>query len=238
MEVWAGFLIGFLGSLHCIGMCGPIALALPSTTVSSWSFINGRVVYNFGRVFTYAFLGLLFGLLGSRIYMFGLQQFISISLGVIIILWLVIPANIKSRVRGVSGFNFFTIKLKNLFLPLFKKKSGVSMFFIGVLNGFLPCGFVYMGIAGALAVSDTSPVRSMMFMILFGVGTVPAMLGTSIAGNFINFNFKNKFAKLVPVFAILLAVIFMLRGLNLGIPYISPRLDMKKQVSSGEILCH
>jgi sulfite exporter TauE/SafE len=238
MEVWAGFLIGFFGSLHCIGMCGPIALALPSTTVSSWSFINGRVLYNFGRVLTYALLGLIFGLLGSRVYMFGLQQIVSITLGIIIILWLVIPARAKNKVRSFSGFNYFTVKLKNLFLPLFKKKSGGSMFFIGVLNGFLPCGFVYMGIAGALAVSSSNPLNSTMFMILFGVGTVPAMLGTSIAGNFINFNFKRKFTKLVPVFAVLLAIIFMLRGMNLGIPYLSPRLDMKKQVSSGEILCH
>ena len=105
------------------------------------------------------------------------------------------------------------------------------MLAIGVLNGFLPCGFVYMGIAGAMAISSAGPVNGALFMVLFGLGTIPAMLGTSIAGNYINLGFKRKFAKLVPVFAVLLAVIFILRGLNLGIPYISPKYKMKPQTS-------
>ena len=231
MEVWTGFILGFFGSLHCIGMCGPIVLALPSVSGPSFSFIFGRMLYNIGRVVTYALLGLLFGLLGSRIYMFGLQQAASIALGAIIILWIVIPSGLKNKLRSASGFNLFTVKLKNLFMPLFKKRSNVSMLAIGVLNGFLPCGFVYMGIAGAMAISSAGPVNGALFMVLFGLGTIPAMLGTSIAGNYINLGFKRKFAKLVPVFAVLLAVIFILRGLNLGIPYISPKYKMKPQAS-------
>jgi hypothetical protein len=238
MEVWGGFLFGLLGSLHCIGMCGPIALALPASAVSNWSLINGRVLYNFGRVFTYAVLGLLIGLLGSRLYMYGLQQIVSIALGSIIILWVIIPSKLKNKIRSISGFNSFTTGLKNVFMPLFKKRTNLSMFFIGVLNGFLPCGFVYMAIAGSLAVSTTSPVNGILFMAFFGVGTVPAMLGISIAGNLLSFNIKRKFAKIVPVFAVILAVIFILRGLNLGIPYISPRLGMTNQVSAGEPKCH
>ena len=238
MEVWGGFLFGLLGSLHCIGMCGPIALALPASAVSNWSLINGRVLYNFGRVFTYAVLGLLIGLLGSRLYMYGLQQIVSIALGSIIILWVIIPSKLKNKIRSISGFNSFTTGLKNVFMPLFKKRTNLSMFFIGVLNGFLPCGFVYMAIAGSLAVSTTSPVNGILFMAFFGVGTVPAMLGTSIAGNLLSFNIKRKFGKIVPVFAIILALIFILRGLNLGIPYVSPKLEMSKQVSTEETKCH
>jgi sulfite exporter TauE/SafE len=238
MEVWGGFLFGFLGSLHCIGMCGPIALALPASPVSNWSLVNGRVLYNFGRVFTYTILGLLFGLLGSRLYVYGLQQIVSIALGSVIILWVVIPSKLKNKIRSISGFNSFTTGLKNVFMPLFKKRTNLSMVFIGVLNGFLPCGLVYMAIAGAVAVSSTSPVNGMLFMALFGVGTVPAMLVTSIAGNLLSFNIKRKFAKIVPVFAVILAFIFILRGLNLGIPYISPKLGMSNQVSSGEPKCH
>jgi sulfite exporter TauE/SafE len=231
MEILTGFILGFFGSLHCIGMCGPIVLALPSARGSGFSFVYGRVLYNFGRVITYALLGLLFGLLGSKIYMFGLQQAASIALGLIIILWIVTPAALKNKLRSYSGYISFTAMLKNLFMPLFRKKSKASLLLIGILNGFLPCGFVYMGIAGALAVSSASPVNGMLFMALFGVGTIPAMLGTSIAGNYINIGFKQKFAKLVPVFAVLLAVIFVLRGLNLGIPYISPKYKMKPQAS-------
>jgi sulfite exporter TauE/SafE len=164
--------------------------------------------------------------------MFGFQQIVSITIGVIIILWVVIPANLKNKIRNVSGFNVYTVKLKNLFMPMFKKRTNFSLFIIGILNGFLPCGFVYMAIAGAIAVSSASPINGMLFMTFFGVGTVPAMLGTSIAGNLISFNVKKKFAKIVPVFAIILAVIFVLRGMNLGIPYISPKLGMQKQVSN------
>ena len=238
MEVWGGFLFGFLGSLHCIGMCGPIALALPTSPVSNWSLINGRVLYNFGRVFTYAMLGLLFGLIGSRLYMYGFQQIVTIALGSVIILWVIIPSKLKNKIRSISGFNSFTTRLKNVFMPLFRKRTNLSMFFIGVLNGFLPCGFVYIAIAGALAVSSTSPVNGMLFMALFGLGTVPAMLGTSIAGNLLSFNIKRKFSKIAPIFAVILAVIFILRGLNLGIPFISPKLGMSNQVSAGEPKCH
>jgi len=234
MEVWTGFILGFFGSLHCIGMCGPIVLALPSSG-KGFSFVYGRVLYNLGRVVTYALLGLVFGLLGSKIYMFGLQQVASIALGAVIILWIAIPAVLKNKIRSVSGFNLFTARLKSLFMPLFKKRSNVSMILIGILNGFLPCGFVYMAIAGAMAISTAGPVSGMLFMSLFGLGTIPAMLGTSIAGNYINIGFKRKFAKLVPVFAVLLAVIFVLRGLNLGIPYISPKYKMKNQTSYMEM---
>jgi hypothetical protein len=183
-------------------------------------------------------LGLLFGLIGSGLYMYGLQQIVSIALGSIIILWVIIPSKLKNKIRSISGFNSFTTRLKNVFMPLFRKRTNLSMFFIGVLNGFLPCGFVYIAIAGALAVSSTSPVNGMLFMALFGLGTVPAMLGTSIAGNLLSFNIKRKFSKIAPIFAVILAVIFILRGLNLGIPFISPKLGMSNQVSAGEPKCH
>jgi len=238
MEIWSGFLVGFLGSLHCIGMCGPIVLALPTPTISNFSFLSGRVLYNLGRVFTYGLLGLLFGLIGNKLQMFGLQQVVSIALGIIIILWVVIPSSLKNKLRNISGFNIFTVKLKNTFIPLFKKRSNLSMFLIGILNGFLPCGFVYMAIAVAIAVSSASPLNGMLFIVFFGLGTVPAMLVTSLAGNLISFNIKKKFAKIVPVFAVILAVIFVLRGMNLGIPYLSPKLGMHKQVSEEEPKCH
>lgn len=230
MEVWTGFILGFFGSLHCIGMCGPIVLALPFSD-AGFSFIYGRVLYNLGRVVTYALLGLVFGLLGSKIYMFGLQQVVSIALGAVIILWFVFPPVLKNKLISVSVFSFFTAKLKNLIVPLFKKRSYLSMILIGILNGFLPCGFVYMGIAGAIAISTAGPFNGMLFMALFGIGTIPVMLGTSIAGNYINISVKRKFAKIVPVFAVLLAIIFILRGLNLGIPYLSPKYKIKTQIS-------
>ncbi|MCK5087912.1 MAG: sulfite exporter TauE/SafE family protein, partial [Melioribacteraceae bacterium] len=89
MEIWAGFVIGFLGSFHCVGMCGPIALALPIGNVSNFQLVIGRILYNLGRVVTYAFFGAMFGLFGKGIAIAGLQSYVSILLGASILLYYV-----------------------------------------------------------------------------------------------------------------------------------------------------
>jgi sulfite exporter TauE/SafE len=104
------------------------------------------------------------------------------------------------------------------------------MFLIGILNGFLPCGLVYVALAGAIASGDA--ISGAAVMILFGLGTIPAMFAASVFGKFINIGIRTKLRKAVPALAILLAAVFILRGLNLGIPYLSPRLNAPTNVSS------
>ena len=94
------------------------------------------------------------------------------------------------------------------------------MLFIGIVNGLLPCGFVYVGVAGAIAAGDV--LSGVLYMALFGMGTIPVMFVTSVAGNFISLGVRQRLTKIIPLLAILLAVIFILRGLSLGIPYIGP----------------
>ncbi len=238
MELLTAFLIGFLGSFHCIGMCGPIVLALPGVKISSWSFYRGRFLYNLGRVITYSSLGAMFGFLGNRIALFGFQQFISIALGSFIILLVVLPYKVKSICLTSSFITKYNAKLKSSFLPFFKKGSGFSLLTIGILNGFLPCGFVYIGVAGAIAVSSNGILNSILFMALFGAGTIPAMFGTSLIGSIITVNFKQRLLKLTPVFALILGIIFVFRGLNLGIPYLSPKLQTTQQTQIEEPICH
>lgn len=238
MELLTAFLIGFLGSFHCIGMCGPIVLALPGVKLSSWSFYKGRFLYNFGRVITYSFLGAVFGFLGNRIALFGTQQIVSIALGVIIILLVITPRKFRAKFLSLPLINYYNSKLKLLFTPFFKKGSSVSLFTIGLLNGFLPCGFVYIGIAGAIAVSSNGILNSVLFMAFFGLGTIPAMFGTSLVGNIITINFKQKLLRLTPVFALILGIIFVFRGLNLGIPYLSPKLQSMQHTQVEEPVCH
>jgi hypothetical protein len=238
MELLTAFLIGFLGSFHCIGMCGPIALALPGVKLSSWSFYKGRLLYNLGRVLTYSVLGAIFGFLGNRIALFGLQQTLSITLGSIIILLVILPHKFRTKLITSHLLNFYNLKLKSLFTPLFKKGSSISLFTIGILNGFLPCGFVYIGIAGAIAVSSNGILNSIFFMALFGAGTIPAMFGTSLIGNILTINFKQKLLRLTPVFALILGLIFVVRGLNLGIPYLSPKFQNMQKSQIEEPVCH
>ncbi|HRE11794.1 MAG TPA: sulfite exporter TauE/SafE family protein [Ignavibacteria bacterium] len=229
MELLTGFLVGLLGSFHCIGMCGPIAIALPKTN----NPVTSRLIYNFGRIITYSMLGLLFGLLGSRLEMFGLQRIISISLGILIILTVITPVSYRIRVSNSLGLYKPIGILKMYFGRMLKTHTISSMLVIGLLNGLLPCGFVYIGITGAIAVGST--FDGMLFMAMFGLGTLPVMLGTSLIGSAININLRQKLTRLLPALSIVLAIIFILRGLNLGIPYLSPKLEHKPDT---EVICH
>lgn len=234
MEYISALALGFFGSFHCIGMCGPIALALPVNDTSNLSFFTGRVLYNIGRTVTYALLGFLFGLIGSGFELAGIQQGASIALGIIIIVAVLIPAKFKTKVTTHPIIGNVSTPLKSSIGKLFRKGTLSSLFTIGFLNGFLPCGFVYIAIAGAIAAG--SPVNGIFFMFMFGLGTLPAMFAASVFRKFISIDFRQKVRRLTPVFAVLLAVIFILRGLNLGIPYLSPKMD--DGVKSHQMMHH
>ena len=233
-EILTAFLIGFFGSFHCIGMCGPIAIALPVPNSSNLSFLTGRILYNLGRVFSYSILGALFGLLGGRIALAGAQQFVSIALGVIIIIAVLLPQKYKNYFIQHSVTQKVVQPIKSNIGVLFNKVNFSAMFLIGILNGFLPCGFVYIGLAGAIASGDV--ISGAAVMILFGLGTVPAMFAASVFGRFINIGIRTKRRKATPYLAIILALIFIMRGMNLGIPYLSPKLSA--QINTNEVLCN
>ena len=234
-EILAAFLVGLVGSLHCIGMCGPIAIALPVPDSSNLSFFTGRILYNLGRVVTYAFLGAVLGLVGSKLALTGAQQMVSIVLGIVIIIAVLLPQKYKNYFAQHPIIQKLALPLKSNIGILFKKGTFSAMFLIGILNGFLPCGLVYVALAGAIASGDA--ISGAAVMILFGLGTVPAMFVASVFGKFINIGIRTKIRKAVPVLAILLGVIFILRGMNLGIPYLSPKLTTQSEVSS-EMDCH
>ncbi len=164
-EILAAFVVGLVGSLHCIGMCGPIAIALPVPTSSSLSFLTGRILYNLGRVVTYSFLGAILGLLGGRIALAGTQQVVSIVLGVIVIVAVILPQRYKNYFTQHPLVQNLAQPLKSNIGVLFKKGTFSAMFLIGILNGFLPCGLVYVALAGAIASGDA--ISGAAVMILF-----------------------------------------------------------------------
>lgn len=232
MYLWTAFLVGLAGSLHCIGMCGPIVIALPSSQQSRTHLIRGRISYNLGRVFTYSLMGLLFGLFGKGIAMAGFQRDLSIVLGVVILLFMLFPYRYRSFIGRIPAVAAYSEKVRSAFFRIAEKPSYAQMFLLGLINGLLPCGLVYVAVAGA--VTAGAALDGMLFMALFGLGTVPLMLTASIFGRFINAELRRKFNRFMPYLAVLLALIFILRGLNLGIPYVSPRLAVKSHTVSNE----
>jgi sulfite exporter TauE/SafE len=222
-EILTSFFVGLFGSFHCIGMCGPIAIALPIPNSNNLSFVAGRLLYNLGRVVTYSFLGAVFGLLGSRLVISGFQQSISIVLGVGIVTAVLIPPKYKAKITQHKFVQKITLPLKSGISGLFKSGTFSAMFLIGILNGFLPCGLVYVALAGAIVSGDA--ISGSAVMILFGLGTIPTMFAATIFGKFINLNIRRKISKAIPVFALILGLLFIVRGMGLGIPYISPKIS-------------
>ncbi|MGK9476186.1 sulfite exporter TauE/SafE family protein [Melioribacter sp. OK-6-Me] len=219
MEIWTGLLIGLFGSLHCVGMCGPIVMAIPIVGETWIKIFSGRLLYNAGRITTYTLMGLLFGLFGKQLQLIGLQQYISLISGGVILIYLFLPSSMKNKVAHTRLSIMFYDRLKIYFGKLISRKTIISLYLIGILNGLLPCGFVYVGIAGALTMS--TPLEGAIYMALFGLGTFPVMFITATLGNFIHIKLRKK---LIPAMAFLLALLFILRGMNLGIPFLSPKI--------------
>ena len=225
-QFYTALMIGLVGSLHCIGMCGPIAIALPLGRNSWWHRTLGGLTYNAGRILTYGLLGGLFGLLGQGIEMAGLQRWASIVIGATMILSVLFPALFKGKIKLEQFLFGYAGRMVGKFRKLFAINSFPSLFLIGLLNGLLPCGLVYVAVAGAL--NTNSVAGGVSFMMIFGLGTLPVMLAIPLLGNLIGAGFRKKYRYLLSVLVVVLGILFILRGLSLGIPYVSPPQKMLK----------
>lgn len=225
------FMTGIVGSFHCVGMCGPLALALPLSNNSFAAKFYGAFIYNAGRIVTYSAFGLLLGFIGQTAALFGFQQWLSITTGMLILLFIIMPKKYKMQ-SSVSGYtNAFFTRIRLELGRLFSQKNNSSLFVIGLLNGLLPCGLVYMAAAGAIAAGDVW--KSAFFMAAFGLGTLPVMWSVAFFGNYIGVSFRQKIRKAYPYMMTLMACLLILRGLGLGIPYVSPGMDAAKKEVNG-----
>jgi sulfite exporter TauE/SafE len=216
----SAFVLGIMGSFHCAGMCGPIAIALPLHGNSVGGKIFGGSLYNIGRTLTYGIMGALFGLLGQGVAMLGFQQKISVIMGSLMIISVLFPGLFKNQYSMSKSWFSLVGRLKSTIGQMFSIRSYKSLFFIGMLNGLLPCGLVYMAIAGAIGTG--SAALGTLYMILFGLGTIPMLLGISMAGNLVSVALRKRINKLIPILVAVVGIFFILRGLSLGIPYLSP----------------
>jgi uncharacterized protein len=230
MHLWTALLIGLAGSLHCAGMCGPLMLAMPATSGGFSAHLGGRIAYNAGRIVTYGILGLSFGLFGQLVGLAGFQRWVSIVAGTAILLSLIAWPKSNATIVISRPVNL----LKRGLGQLLKKHGLMAQFGFGLLNGLLPCGLVYVACAAAAATA--SIITGLHYMLLFGLGTVPMMMGLGLAGQGLHFTLQLRLRKLIPLSLGMMASLLILRGLGLGIPYLSPQIDSAAPAESN--CCH
>ena len=224
MQLTAAFLLGFLGSFHCVGMCGPILMALPQSQEKNSTRFWKQLLYHSGRISVYFIFGLLVGLIGKGLFIIQIQQTVSIAFGLILLMFTLFP-------NKLSSFSFLKFHwFKKIFTKLVNSKKISSIYFLGFLNGLLPCGFVYVALAAA--VITASPLNAAGFMAFFGLGTAPALIILTMLGAVIQVSVRNKLRKTLPIVTIIVALLLILRGLNLGIPMLSPKINMQHSAPS------
>ncbi|WP_347925240.1 sulfite exporter TauE/SafE family protein [Pontimicrobium sp. SW4] len=212
--------LGLLGSFHCVGMCGPIAFMLPVDRTNSTKKLSQIAIYHFGRLLSYGIIGLIFGLVGKGLYIFGIQQQLSIAIGVLMILVVLIPYKTFNKYNFSKPIYKLISKVKNALGKELQKKTPDTFLTIGFLNGFLPCGLVYMAVFAAIASGNA--LQGSLYMLVFGLGTIPLMTTAIYFSQFLKGNIRQRIQKVIPVFVVIIGMLFILRGLGLGIPYLSP----------------
>ena len=229
----AGFLLGATGSLHCIGMCGPLSLVLPTASLSTKQKFLSLSLYQVGRILTYIVIGICFGLTGQLVRIAGFQQWFSVIAGSIILLIALSYFFTKANFHFIPFQKFYNW-VQSSILNILNKYSGYKSFILlGLANGLLPCGMVYLALAMALSVSNLS--HSILFMASFGAGTYPAMMLAGFGLRMINPQLRASFRKIVPIVVALTGILLILRGItvdlnSIGIAY---KLEAGRVISCG-----
>jgi hypothetical protein len=213
--------LGLLGSLHCAAMCGPLMLAMPAAPGGAGRHVAGRLLYQLGRVATYCLLGVAAGLAGKSFFVIGVQRWVSIALGVAILAGFFISKKVAVSAPVVR----LVARLKQVMSAQLRQRGLRSLMVLGLLNGLLPCGLVYAALAAA--VTQGTILASAGFMALFGAGTLPMMLALSLSGRMFPPAWRMALSRAIPVGVCLLAALLILRGMGLGIPYVSPDLTVQ-----------
>lgn len=228
MLLSTAIVIGFLGSVHCLGMCAPIVWALPDDRSKRWRWFVQRLTYNVGRVMTYALLGAIMGAAGELLSFAGVQQGFSIAIGAFLIIGIFLFKGKIPDIPTLGPLKRFVLWWKRRFSSLISKKSLGASFVLGTLNGLLPCGLVYAALVASISMGTVSGAA--LYMTLFGLGTFPMMIAAAIFGRVMGTKTKARWTGLAPKFIVVVGILFILRGLNLGIPYLSPHFSRNQNI--------
>ena len=232
--LYTAIIFGLISSLHCIGMCGPIAMVLPVDHKNSSKKAFQILIYHMGRLTSYGVLGLAFGLLGRGFYMAGIQQQLSIAVGIGMIVLAVVPEKILANYNFSKPVYRLITRIKSSLGAQFKRKTPDAFFTIGLFNGLLPCGLVYAALFGAIAMQNVT--LSIAYMILYGLGTIPMMSAVVYVSSLLSMPFRSQLQRVVPIVTVVIGLLFVLRGMGLDIAYISPsNLNLFVQANAN---CH
>jgi hypothetical protein len=215
MSVLTPILLGLAASLHCVGMCGPLMLALPLDAAGKRHVLRQSLTYHGGRILTYAALGVLFGLLGKGMVLAGLQKGLSIGAGIFMLTMAFAAWRFEQLVTNLPGFGSFTQKVKLEISHLLRRNTGGAVFGVGLLNGLLPCGMVYAALAGAI--STTGGAEGGVFMAMFGLGTLPLMLLVTVLGRSFSVSVRQKIRIAQPILLTIAGLLLLQRGLQLDL---------------------
>lgn len=232
--LYTALIFGLLGSFHCIGMCGPIAFMLPVSRDNKIKKFFQVSLYHAGRLLAYSSIGLAFGILGKTLNLFGFQQQLSVFTGIVMISIILLPATKTSRFNIAGPLTAFIGKLKSSMGNLLKRKSPTMFFSIGILNGFLPCGLVYLAVLGSFTAGGA--MEGSLYMLFFGIGTIPLMTSVVYSQNLISPSLRLGIKKLIPAVVVIIGLLFIIRGMGLGIPFLSPEAQGPLVTTSAT--CH
>ena len=221
------FILGLSSSFHCVGMCGPLLLAVPTRASINYQWLE-ILIYHTARIFTYALLGVLVGFAGWRLQVANLQQFFSLTIGIILLIY-VFAGRFFAEASWLLAFNKMIF---SFFGFAAKQKGQRGTLLLGVANGLLPCGMVYIALTGAMA--SASATAAAGFMTLFGLGTLPLLFVFNFYGIRLQASVKQRIKFVSPIVIAIMGILLIIRGLNLGIPYISPHFVN----NGGGVACH
>ena len=212
--LYTAFTFGLLGSLHCVGMCGPLALAMPFG--SKGDRVVRILVYNGGRILTYGMLGALMGFLGQGVFLVGLQSWLTLALGILLVAVGLFSVQLEFNIWNLPVLSTWYLKLKAAFGRLMSKNGYQSLFGLGLLNGLLPCRLVYLALAGALTTANWQ--SGISYMVMFGLGTLPLLLAVTLIGQLSGRKIQGYLRKAYPVVLTLMGGFLIWRALQFQLP--------------------
>ena len=218
----AAAILGLAGSSHCVAMCGPLLLAINPTSLLSRQEAYVRILgYHAGRLLMYALLGVLVGYVGERLMMVGVGRVLAVLAGALLIL-AAAGSTIVARLGAIArGWSWLARLAASNASAFGQRHRRVGYVVLGLANGLLPCGLVYAALA--TAASSGGAVRSMMFMVGFGAGTVPLLLALTMSATTIPVAVRQRFRSVLPAVMILAGILLIARGILPVTPESHPR---------------
>lgn len=215
MNLFIPLLLGLTGSLHCVGMCGPLLLALPLDAAGKRDVLRRLLVYHSGRILTYSALGVFFGLVGQGLAVAGFQKILSIGAGIFMLGMALMAWRFEQLITALPGFGAFTRRVKQAMGALLQRHPDKGLFSLGLLNGLLPCGMVYAALAGAIAAAEGA--SGGLFMAVFGLGTLPLLLGIHFLGRSLGAAVRRNVGFAKPVLLAVAGILLLQRGFHLDL---------------------